>query len=178
MNFPYPLSELDLSAPLDRHRGRVLPDWIDANGHMNVGYYVVAFDQATETFCQQLGVSWEYTAHRLGMVFILEAHVTYDRELKEGDPLRVTTQLLDHDGKRAHFFHAMYHGGGGWLAATNELLMMHIDYGSRRPAPWPAETLGRLEAMAATHRPLPWPAKAGRRIAIRKGTGEADKAPA
>ena len=166
MHFPYPLPELDRSAPLDRHRDSVRPEWIDANGHMNVGYYVVAFDQATETFCQQLGVSWEYTAHRLGMVFILEAHVTYDRELKQGDPLRVSTQLLAHDGKRAHFFHAMYHGGEGWLASTNELLMIHIDYQSRRPAPWPAETLRRLEAMAAVHRALPWPPKAGRRIGI------------
>jgi acyl-CoA thioester hydrolase len=166
--FPYPLPELDPSAPLDRHRGQVVPEWIDGNGHMNVGYYVVAFDQATEIFGQQIGISWDYTAHKLGMMFVLEAHVTYDRELKEGEPFRVTSQLLDHDGKRAHILHAMYHGNDGWLAATNEILLMHIDYASRRSAPWPAESLRRLEAMSAAHRLLPWPAKAGRRVGIRR----------
>ncbi len=27
--------------------GTVLPEWIDHNGHMNAGYYMVAFDDAT-----------------------------------------------------------------------------------------------------------------------------------
>ena len=164
--FPYPLPELDLAAPFDRHRARVLPEWIDANGHMNVGYYVVAFDRATDTLCEQLGVAWSYVEYRLGMVFILEAHVTYDRELALGDPLRVTTQLLDHDDKRIHFFHTMYHGEAGWLAATNELMMMHIDFATRRAAPWPAETRSRLDRLADAHRRLPRPDKAGRIIRI------------
>ena len=168
MSLPYALPELDLSAPLDRHRANVRPEWIDANGHMNVGYYVIAFDHATDTLCDQLGVGWSYVEHRLGMVFILEAHVTYDREVHAADLLRITTQILDHDAKRLHFFHAMYHGTGGWLASTNELIMVHIDYESRRSAPWPPETTRRLQAMAAAHKALPRPDKAGRVIGIRR----------
>ena len=30
--------EPSLGAPLDVHRATVLPDWIDWNGHMNVGF--------------------------------------------------------------------------------------------------------------------------------------------
>jgi acyl-CoA thioester hydrolase len=172
MSFPYALPELDLAAPLDRHRARVRPEWIDANGHMNVGYYVIAFDHATDTLCDQLGVGWSYVEHRLGMVFVLEAHVTYDREVHAEDPLRITTQILDHDAKRLHFFHAMYHGTEGWLAATNELIMAHIDYESRRSAPWHPETMRRLEAIATAHKALPRPDKAGRIIGIgRKARG-------
>jgi len=167
MSLPYPLPELDLSAPLDRHRATVKPEWIDANGHMNVGYYVIAFDQATDTLSEQLGVAWNYVEHRLGMTFVLEAHVTYDREVHAGDPLRVTTQILDHDEKRIHFFHAMYHAEAGWLAATNELMMIHIDFASRRSSPWRAPTLERIATMAAAHRQLPRPKQAGRRIGIR-----------
>ncbi|HYR66500.1 MAG TPA: thioesterase family protein, partial [Reyranella sp.] len=106
---PYPMIELDLAAPLDRHRATVLPEWIDWNGHMNVGFYVVAFDKATDTLCAQFGCSWEYTRDKIGMTFVLEAHVTYDQEVKEGDALRITTQILDHDAKRLHYIHAMYH---------------------------------------------------------------------
>ena len=38
MKLPFALPELDLSAPLDRHRATVKREWIDGNGHMNVGY--------------------------------------------------------------------------------------------------------------------------------------------
>jgi acyl-CoA thioester hydrolase len=168
VTLPYPLEELDLSAPLDRHRAKVLPEWIDWNGHMNVGFYVVAFDKATDTLCTQLGVGWEYTREKVGMTFVLEAHVTYDREVVEGDPLRITTQVLDYDSKRVHYFHTMHHGEDGWVAATNELILMNIDYGTRRAAPWPEESYRRLELMAAAHARLPRPDKAGRVIAIRR----------
>jgi len=165
---PYPIIDLDLSAPLDRHRAEVKPEWIDWNGHMNVGFYVVAFDQATDTLCQQFGCGFEYTRDKIGMTFVLEAHVTYDREVKQGDPLRITTQILDHDAKRLHFFHVMYHATEGYLAATNELMLMNIDYASRRAAPWPDFAMTRIEKLVAAHAALARPRQAGRLIGIRK----------
>ena len=33
-----------IPAPFDRYRTSVRPEWIDNNGHMNMGYYVVVFD--------------------------------------------------------------------------------------------------------------------------------------
>jgi len=165
---PYPMIELDLAAPLDRHRATVLPEWIDWNGHMNVGFYVVAFDKATDTLCNQFGCGWEYTREKIGMTFVLEAHVTYDREVKEGDPLRITSQILDYDAKRLHFIHAMYHADDGYLAATNELMLMNIDYATRRSAPWPDWAMPRIETLAATHKSLPVPPQAGRLIGIKR----------
>jgi acyl-CoA thioester hydrolase len=168
MALPYALPPLDLSAPLDRHRARVKAEWIDGNGHMNVGFYVVAFDHATDTICEQLGVSWEYTRRELGMIFVVEAHVTYDRELLPDAPFRITTQVLGHDEKRLHIFHQMFHAEEGFLAATNELMILHVDFATRRTSPWPAETQARIAAMAEAHKKLPWPDKAGRTIGIKK----------
>lgn len=165
---PYPMIELDLAAPLDRHRATVLPEWIDWNGHMNVGFYVVAFDKATDTLCQQFACGYEYTRDRIGMTFVLEAHVTYDREVKEGDPLRITTQILDHDAKRLHYIHCMYHATEGYLAATNELMLMNIDYETRRSAPWPDWAMDRIGKLAAAHKALPVPPQAGRLIGIKR----------
>jgi acyl-CoA thioester hydrolase len=160
--------DLDLGAPLDRHRATVQKDWIDWNGHMNVGYYVVAFDKATDVLCEQFGCSWDYTRLKIGMTFVLEAHVTYDREVKEGDPLRITTQILDHDAKRLHYMHLMYHGSEGYLAATNELMLMNIDFETRRSAPWPEWAKARIEKIAPLHARLPRPRQAGRLIGIKK----------
>jgi acyl-CoA thioester hydrolase len=117
--------------------------------------------------CALLGVGPLYTQHELGMVFVLETHLTYARELRLGAPLRVTSQILDYDAKRLHLFHHMYHGDEGWPVATNEVLMINVDYETRRTALWPDETMRRLGLMAAAHRALPRPENAGRIIGIK-----------
>ena len=38
---------MSVDASLVRHTDTVDPAWIDYNGHMNVAYYVLAFDRAT-----------------------------------------------------------------------------------------------------------------------------------
>jgi acyl-CoA thioester hydrolase len=96
------------------------------------------------------------------MTFVLETHVTYDREMREGAPMRFTSQLLERDAKKVHLYHEMFHAEQGYLAATNETIVMNIDYPTRRSAPWPAPVAERLEALWQTHKTLPRPAKAGR----------------
>lgn len=146
----------------------VLPDWVDYNGHMNVGYYVVAFDKATDALLDHLGLGISYRDACDASVFVLEAHVTYDREVGSGDRLRFTTQIIDHDAKRVHVFHRMYHAVDHYLAATNELMIMHVDLKTRRSAPFPAAALVSLEDMKQAHSALPAPAALGRIIAIRR----------
>jgi acyl-CoA thioester hydrolase len=102
------------------------------------------------------------------MTFVLETHVTYDREMRQGAPMRFTTQLLARDAKRVHLFHEMYHAEQGYLAATNETIVMNIDYASRRSAPWPVPVATRLEELWQTHKDLPRPAKAGRVMGLSK----------
>ena len=155
-------------APLDLHREVVLPEWTDYNGHMNLAYYVLAFDHASDRFADflDLGVSYVKRANR--SLFTLEAHVTYEHELMVGDPLSFRTQLIDFDGKRIHFFHAMYHGAEGYLAATNELLAIHVDLATRRSSPLPAEAIQRLEGLMAAHGKLPRPPQVGRVMQIKR----------
>src|SRR3546814_18191536 len=101
--------------------------------------------------------------------FTLEAHITYDREVMQGDPLRITTHLLDFDAKRLHYIHHMYHAEKGYLASTNELISIHIDMRVRRSAPMPADLLDRLAAVRDAHAMLPKPPQAGRVIDRTRG---------
>ena len=167
-SLPYELPELVTSAPLDTHRSTVLPEWVDWNGHMNLAFYVTAFDQASGAFMRNLGLGRRYVDGKHGMTFVLETHVTYDREMKGGAPMRFATQLLARDAKRVHLFHEMYHAEQGYLAATNESIIMNIDYGTRRSAPWPEWAMERIETLAAAHASLPRPSQAGRLIGIKK----------
>ena len=94
---PYPMIEPNLGAPLDVHRATVLPEWIDWNGHMNVAYYVLVFDHATDAFLDYLGMGQAYRDEQNCSAFVVETHVNYQRELVAGDPMRITTQLLGFD---------------------------------------------------------------------------------
>ncbi len=73
------------SAPFDEHREVVHPEWIDENGHFNMGYYMVAFDRATalrtvrsalrayvglpdyQRFCVEVGFADEVNAIRAAL---------------------------------------------------------------------------------------------------------------
>jgi len=156
----------DLAAPLDRYRDVVRPEWIDHNQHMNMGYYLVVFDYATDEFFAWVGLDAAHRAARAITTFCLEAHVTYHREVRAGDPLRFTTRLLAHDDKRIHYLHAMYHADEGWLAATNELLSLHVSRATRRAAAMAPEILARLAAIQRAHDALPRPPQAGRAIGL------------
>jgi acyl-CoA thioester hydrolase len=149
-------------------RVSVQPEWIDYNGHMNVGYYVVAFDRASDGLCDHLGCGDDYHRRENGSIFVVEAHVTYEREVREGDPLAFTTQVLDVDEKRLHLIHFMRHADEGFLAATNELMMVHVDMGTRRTAPFPASVRARADALLEAQRDLPRPSQVGRIIGIRR----------
>jgi len=162
------MEQVDLNKCFASGELTVQPDWVDYNGHMNVGYYVVAFDKATDALLDHLGLGASYRHEHDASVFVLEAHVTYDREVGPGDGLRFTTQILDHDAKRMHVFHRMYHAEEHYLAATNELMIMHVDLKTRRSAPIPPAALGRLADLQQAQDGIPRPDAAGRIIAIRR----------
>jgi acyl-CoA thioester hydrolase len=149
-------------ALLDAYRDVVRPEWIDHNGHMNMGYYLVVFDLATDEFMRWVGLDAEHRRARRSTTFCLEAHVTYHREVREGDPLRFTTQLLAHDAKRLHYIHAMYHATEGYLASTNELMSLHVALETRRGAAMAPDILARLAGIQAAHDRLPRPPQVGR----------------
>ena len=156
----------DVDAPLDRYRDVVRPEWIDHNQHMNMGYYLVVFDYATDEFFNWVGLDAAHRTARDVTTFCLEAHITYHQEVRAGDPLRFTTRLLEHDDKRLHYFHEMYHAREGWLAATNELMSLHVSRVTRRGAPMAQEILARLAEIQRAHAALPRPPQAGRAIGL------------
>ena len=163
------MTEPSVAAPFDQYRQVVRPEWIDYNEHMNMGYYLVVFDLATDEFLEWLGLTEAHRARHEVTTFCLEAHVTYHREVRAGDPLRFTTLLLGHDAKRIHYIHAMYHATDGYLAATNELMSLHVSRATRRGAPMAPQILERLARVQNAHDALPRPPQVGRTIGLKAG---------
>jgi acyl-CoA thioester hydrolase len=154
--------------PYQPYRAAVAREWIDYNGHMNVAYYVLAFDRATDLLLDYLGVGEAYRRATNRSIFALEAHVTYEHELREGEVFVVETRLVDADRKRLHLFHAMTKDDSGELAATIEVMALHVDLAGPRSAPLPDEAWAKIETLLAAHRQLPAPPQLGRKIGIRR----------
>lgn len=157
---------MTIEAPLKIYRDRVRPEWIDYNGHMNVAYYVLAFDYVTDAFFDYLGLGHEYLKKANCSTFAVEMNVSYVREVHEGDPIASRTWLLGHDAKRLHYYHEMYHAEEGWLAAGCELMSLHIDMSIRRTAPFPDDVMAWLDEITAAHAAIPAPERVGRMIAM------------
>ncbi len=148
----------------ESHREIVRPEWCDYNGHMNLAFYVLVFDHATDAFWDMLGLGLDYRVRTDNSTFTVESHITYDREVLDGDEVRCTTQLLGFDDKRIHYFHRMYHARDGYLAATTELLGVHVDLTVRRVAPMPDDVRARLADTMDAHQGFGPPDQAGRVI--------------
>jgi acyl-CoA thioester hydrolase len=153
-------------APFVSSAMRVEPDWIDYNGHLNMAYYNVLFDRAADEVLALIGAGLDYVTLERHSYYTAETHLRYLRELKAGDAVRATFQLLDHDAKRLHYFEQLVHATEGWVAATLEVMALHVDMDAGRAAPAPPVIATRLAEMKASHAMLPRPEAAGRRVAM------------
>ncbi|MDJ0917784.1 MAG: thioesterase family protein [Woeseiaceae bacterium] len=147
--------------------GAILDEWIDVNDHMNVAYYVLAFDLAIDGIWQQLGITQDYIRERRLSTFAVESHIEYLRELRASEPIVITTQVLAFDQKRIHQFLRMYHADDGFLAATSEWMNLHVDLNTRRVSNWPGDVLENLETFFRRQQCHDLPDRAGRRIGIK-----------
>ncbi len=155
-----------MSRPVAEIEDVVRPEWIDSNGHMNLAYYVVVFDLATDALYNALDIGDAYREASGNSCFTVETHTVYEREAHLGDRLRVKSWLLGADSKRVHYFHEMFHADSGERSAVQELMALHIDMRIRRVTPLPADKQAALQAAVKEYAPATLPKGAGRRIAL------------
>jgi acyl-CoA thioester hydrolase len=156
----------NMSRPVIEYQDIVRPQWIDSNGHMNLAYYVVVFDLATDALYKALNIGDAYREVSGNSCFTAETHTLYEREVHLGDKLLVRSWLLGADIKRLHYFHEMFHVESGERSAVQELMALHIDMGLRRVSPYPAQQYADLQRAVQEFAPLALPHGAGRRIAL------------
>lgn len=147
----------------------VVPEWTDQNGHMNVAYYVLAFDRATDAFYDELGIGWSYRGREDRSMFTLSMNVDYLREVFAGNTVRIESRLIECDRKRVRYFHRMYHATQGYLAATNECLAIHVNMTTRRSEAFSDALRARLEQACTDHATGELAPQLGRVLALHRG---------
>ena len=138
-----------LATPFPSKPSRVRPEWIDHNGHMNLAYYVLLFDEATDALWQVIGLGKAYRYDTGYGTFAVEAHTLYVAELVEGDETEAASFVLGVDAKRLHVAHELCRARDGAVAARQELMYLTVDLSARRSVAWPEPTLAGLRAAVA-----------------------------
>jgi len=157
-----------IAAPFMAHRGQVRPEWADDNKHMNLAYYLVMFDAASDAIFEVLNIGQDYRHREDRTAFAAETHLVYEREMNVGDWARIATTIIDVDDKRLHLAHEMTREGESERACLQEILFINVNLTTRRAAPWSEAIMSGLLAARDVHAKIPRPEKLGRHIAIRR----------
>ncbi len=102
-----------------------------------------------------------------GSYFTVETHLSHLRQLRAGDTVTVTTQVLAADEKRLHLFHVLLRDGEPEPVATAEQMLLHVDTVSGRAAPAGGDVLERVTRLRDEHAALARPDRAGRSVGAR-----------
>ena len=142
----------------------VRSEWIDYNGHMNVAWFVKAFELGIDSYKAVVGLDAAYIEANGRSTVALEAHIRYQREAVLGDELRIETRLLGCDGKRVHVYQEMYRGSA--MLATQETLAISFDLAARRVCAFEPAIADRYRRMVAAQTAIDRPAWVGRAITL------------
>ena len=148
---------------LNLHSEPVQDSWLDAYGHMNEGYYVVAFSGATWPLQAHFGIDEKGYFEETGCaMYTVESHIRYLDEVKGGSMLEFDSMILGYDPKKLHVGHVMK--VDGVEKATFECVLLHFDTWEGRTAPMPESTQAKLQEALVTELP-DW---SGRGVSIAK----------
>ena len=148
------------------YRCTIGPEWVDFNGHLRDGYYMVLFSSAVDALMDLAGLDAagrKATGHSW---FTLEAHINYLHEVKQGAAVEVRLQLLGLDAKRLHVALGLYAQGGTQVLALTEQMLLNVDMAGPRATAFAPQVAAYLQPLAAQHAPLPRPAQVGRVMAL------------
>ena len=132
---------------------------------MRDAYFGLVFSYAADKFQDAIGIDAAYRESTGCTLYLVEDHKFFLAELKENQPIKVEMRLLNYDEKRLHLMHQMFKADGE-LAATNELMILHVNLNTRKACAFPKNILSEITSIALIDAPKPKPKQIGQTIAI------------
>ena len=111
---------------------KVIKEWTDYNGHLNVAFYVHIFDIAADVMLDNFKMGGNSAKEDQKTTFVAEMYTAYKQEVRLGEEVETHLTYIDHDKKRIHYRLSMYHKEKKYLAATNEVLSLYVDLNQRK----------------------------------------------
>jgi acyl-CoA thioesterase FadM len=138
----------------------------DINGHLNVRHYTGIASEGLDESLVELGIpqNWPTLGHAC---FSAEHHVTYLNELRTGSTMSARVRLLGRSERAGHVLVYLLDDTNKRLSCVMEEIFLHIDMGTRRTAPWPADVAAAIDERVAEHAHIPWEPDATGCMALR-----------
>ena len=111
---------------------KIIPDWTDYNGHMNLAYYIHLFDQGWEVLLEKFDMGGESAKTQKRSTFAVESHTKYLQEVSEEDEVDINLLFLDHDSKRLIYQLEIFHKAKNYRAATTEVCSLYVNLDTRK----------------------------------------------
>lgn len=129
------------------------PEHLDVNGHMNIGHWFAfgsrgLWDRSQADFAMPAS----YITDRGLTTFTAEQHLRYLAEAVEGDAIDVHVAAVARAPKALHAAALVVNRTRGRLACVMEGLLVHVDYTTRRPVPFPDDVAAAIDAAVEADR--------------------------
>jgi len=111
---------------------KVIKEWTDYNGHLNVAFYVHVFDLAADIMLDKFKMGGLSAKQDKKTTFVAEMYTAYKKEVRLGEEVETHLTYTDHDKKRIHYRLSMFNKEKKYLAATNEVLSLYVDLNQRK----------------------------------------------
>ena len=111
---------------------KVIKEWTDYNGHLNVAFYIRVFDIAADIMLDNFKMGGESAKKDNRTTFVAEMYTNYYQEVRLGEEVETHIAYVDHDKKRIHYKLSMFHKEKKYLAASNEVLSLYVDLSKRK----------------------------------------------
>lgn len=143
-------------------------DMFDRHDHLSITSYAVLFEGAAKAVLPQFDLSRAYRERTNRALFAAETHMVFHREVRGTGAVSFYFRVLDLSERSIKCMYFMVDNVDGILAATQEILYLHVDLEHRRVMAIPDHQLNLLEALLGTHQRLPEPQEVGRRIMLHR----------
>ena len=111
---------------------KIIKDWIDYNGHMNLSYYILVFDSGAEVILSKFEMGEHSAKTTKKSTMVVETHTNYLKEIKENEEVTVSLSYFNHDKKRLHYKLEMHEKSTNSLSATTEVLALYMNLNERK----------------------------------------------
>ena len=132
---------------------KIIKEWIDYNGHMNVMYYTKVFDDAVDDYIEKmLGMGPKYTKKRGHGPYAMQTQYVYLSELLENEKVFIEVQIANFDRKKMHLYLEMFKFLDKMLISTCETLLINVDLNTRKSVNYDEDIFNKLESIKSKNR--------------------------
>ena len=124
---------------IDLINKKIIKDWIDYNGHMNLSYYILVFDMGAEVILSKFAMGEHSAKTTKKSTMVVETHTNYLKEVKENEEVVISLSHFDHDKKRLHYKLEMHEKSTNNLSATTEVLALYMNLNERKVSEFEAD---------------------------------------